>query len=68
MPKPPSSIHDAFFKQLMGDPAMAGQFLRERLPPTVAALLGDYGDSELFFGLRFAPPGISLRRKTGYAD
>ena len=34
-----SNSHDAFFKQLMSEPATAGLFLRERLPPPVAALL-----------------------------
>ena len=33
------TIHDAFFKQLMSEPATAGLFLRERLPPGIAALL-----------------------------
>lgn len=37
----PANIHDAFFKALMSEPATAGRFLRERLPPPVAALLAD---------------------------
>lgn len=34
------NIHDAFFKQVLGDPGLAGTFLRERLPPELAELLG----------------------------
>lgn len=34
------TIHDAFFKQIIGDPTMADRFLREHLPPEVVALLG----------------------------
>ena len=36
---PPGNIHDAFFKQLMREPATAGPFLRERLPAEVVSLL-----------------------------
>jgi predicted transposase/invertase (TIGR01784 family) len=32
--------HDAFFKQTLSDPRLAGTFLREHLPPEVAELLG----------------------------
>lgn len=35
-----SNIHDAFFKQVLSDPELAGTFLREHLPPEVASLLG----------------------------
>ena len=50
MPQPPSAnLHDAFFKQLMSAPETAGQFVRERLPPDVAALLAD-GPPELVPG------------------
>ncbi len=34
-----SSPHDAFFKRLLGTPQAAATFLRERLPPEVAAVL-----------------------------
>lgn len=34
------NIHDAFFKQALSDPKMAGTFLRERLPAELAELLG----------------------------
>ncbi|MDR3514311.1 MAG: Rpn family recombination-promoting nuclease/putative transposase [Azospirillaceae bacterium] len=67
------NIHDAFFKQLMSEPATAGLFLRERLPPEVAALLsceppellpGSFVDeelaqhhSDLLFRTRFAQGG-----------
>jgi predicted transposase YdaD len=34
------NIHDAFFKQALSDPLLAGTFLREHLPPDVAGLLG----------------------------
>ena len=40
MSKPPVTIHDAFFKQVIGDPVMADRFLREHLPPAVVSLLG----------------------------
>ena len=33
--------HDQFFKRLLDQPGTAGALLRERLPPEVAALLGD---------------------------
>jgi predicted transposase YdaD len=48
--------HDAFFKQVLSDTALAGTFLREHLPPEVAALLdveppelvpGSFVDEEL---------------------
>jgi len=35
-----ANIHDAFFKQVLSNPLLAGTFLREHLPPEVAALLG----------------------------
>ena len=35
-----SNVHDAFFKQVLSDPELAGTFLREHLPPEVASLLG----------------------------
>lgn len=35
-----SNIHDGFFKQSLGDPELAGTFLREHLPPDVVELLG----------------------------
>jgi predicted transposase YdaD len=41
MSKPLVNIHDAFFKQALSDPQLAGAFLREHLPTDVAALLGD---------------------------
>lgn len=41
MPKSPANIHDLFFKRVMSDPESAGQFLREHLPPDIAALLSD---------------------------
>jgi len=34
------NIHDAFFKQVLSQPDLAGTFLRERLPPELAELLG----------------------------
>lgn len=37
----PTNIHDAFFKQIMSQPETAGQFLRERLPVGVTALLSE---------------------------
>jgi predicted transposase YdaD len=40
MPKQLPNIHDAFFKQALSDPLLAGTFLREHLPPDVAGLLG----------------------------
>jgi len=36
-----ANIHDAFCKQALGDPGRAKRFLREHLPPAVAALLSD---------------------------
>jgi predicted transposase/invertase (TIGR01784 family) len=41
MSKPLVNIHDAFFKQALSDPQLAGAFLREQLPADVAALLCD---------------------------
>jgi len=35
-----SNIHDGFFKQALGDPELAGTFLREHLPADVAGMLG----------------------------
>ncbi len=35
-----TNVHDAFFKQVLGDPDLAGQFLREHLPPEISQLLG----------------------------
>lgn len=40
MSQQPTNIHDSFFKQVLADPNVAATFLRERLPPEVAALLG----------------------------
>jgi predicted transposase YdaD len=40
MPRQIANVHDAFFKQVLADPELAGQFLREQLPPEVADLLG----------------------------
>jgi len=40
MPQAPNMIHDAFFKQIMSEPQIAERFLREQLPPQLAALLG----------------------------
>jgi predicted transposase/invertase (TIGR01784 family) len=40
MPNQLANIHDGFFKQVLGDPQLAGTFLREHLPPDVAELLG----------------------------
>ena len=34
------NIHDAFFRQALGDPELAGTFLREHLPPDIAGELG----------------------------
>ena len=34
------NIHDAFFKQMLSDPELAGTFLREHLPAEVMSLLG----------------------------
>jgi Putative transposase, YhgA-like len=34
------NIHDSFFKQALDDPALAGTFLREHLPPDIVELLG----------------------------
>lgn len=41
MPNSPANIHDLFFKRVMSDPESAGQFLREHLPPGIAALLSE---------------------------
>jgi hypothetical protein len=35
-----ANIHDAFFRQSLSDPRLAGQFLREHLPPDVVGQLG----------------------------
>jgi hypothetical protein len=35
-----SNCHDAFFKRVLGEPELAGTFLREHLPADVAELLG----------------------------
>jgi hypothetical protein len=35
-----ANIHDAFFRQSLSDPTLAGKFLREHLPPGVAGQLG----------------------------
>jgi predicted transposase/invertase (TIGR01784 family) len=40
MSAPITNIHDAFFKQVLGEPELAGQFLREHLPPEVVEQLG----------------------------
>jgi predicted transposase/invertase (TIGR01784 family) len=40
MPRQLTNVHDAFFKQVLADPELAGQFLREQLPPELADLLG----------------------------
>jgi predicted transposase YdaD len=40
MSTPIANIHDAFFKQVLSDPMLAGTFLREHLPSDVAELLG----------------------------
>ena len=40
MSKQLANIHDGFFKQALGNPMLAGTFLREHLPPEVADLLG----------------------------
>lgn len=34
------NIHDAFFKQALSDPELAGRFIREHLPPPVVEQLG----------------------------
>jgi predicted transposase/invertase (TIGR01784 family) len=41
MSKPLVNIHDAFFKQALSDPQLAGAFLHEHLPAEVACLLGE---------------------------
>jgi hypothetical protein len=35
-----SNYHDAFFKRVLGDPTLAGTFLRDHLPDDVTELLG----------------------------
>ena len=40
MSKQIDNCHDAFFKRVLSDPALASTFLREHLPPGVAVLLG----------------------------
>jgi predicted transposase/invertase (TIGR01784 family) len=56
MSNQPTNIHDAFFKQVLSDPALAAPFLREHLPPEIADLrgpglpepvLGSFVDEEL---------------------
>src|ERR1700722_18925594 len=56
MSTPIANPHDAFFRQFMSKPELAGTFLREHLPPQVAQLLapelpeqvpGSYVDEEL---------------------
>jgi predicted transposase/invertase (TIGR01784 family) len=56
MSKQFANIHDAFFKQVLSDPNLAGTFLSEHLPPDVANLLdpaspepvpGSFVDEEL---------------------
>jgi hypothetical protein len=56
MSKQLANIHDAFFKQILSDPNLAGTFLSEHLPPDVAGLLdpaspepvpGSFVDEEL---------------------
>jgi predicted transposase/invertase (TIGR01784 family) len=56
MSKQVGNIHDAFFKQVLSDHALAGLFLREHLPPEVVDLLepqppervpGSFVDDEL---------------------
>jgi predicted transposase YdaD len=39
MLKPPTHLHDAFFKSFMSEPELAARFLQERLPSEVAELL-----------------------------
>jgi hypothetical protein len=39
MSKQLANIHDAFFRQILSDPNLAGTFLSEHLPPDVAGLL-----------------------------
>ena len=40
MSKQLANIHDAFFKQTLSDPELAGTFLREHLPTEIAGMLG----------------------------
>ena len=56
MSKPPANFHDAFFKQALSDPDLAGRFLREHLPEDLVELLcpeapepipGSFVDEEL---------------------
>lgn len=49
MPRPPTHLHDAFFKKFMGDPELAAKFLQEHLPSEVAELLAT-GRPELLSG------------------
>jgi predicted transposase YdaD len=39
MSKPPTQLHDAFFKSFMSEPELAGRFLQEHLPADVVELL-----------------------------
>lgn len=66
------TIHDAFFKQIIGDPMMADRFLREHLPPEVVGLLaseppealpGSFVDEEL--GQHHADLLFKVRLMTG---
>lgn len=40
MSTPIGNCHDVYFKRVLGEPALAGTFLREHLPAAVAELLG----------------------------
>jgi predicted transposase YdaD len=76
MLKPPTPLHDAFFKSFMGEPELAARFLQERLPSEVAELLaterpeplpGSFVDedlaqhhSDLLFRLRLKTGGDAL--------
>jgi predicted transposase YdaD len=72
MSKPPTKLHDAFFKSFMSEPELAGRFLQEHLPSEVMELLAP-GRPELvpgsFVDERFAPHHsdllFRLRLKTG---
>lgn len=71
-----ANIHDAFFKNFMGEPRLAQSFLREHLPPEVAELLaleaperlpGSFVDeklaqhhSDLLFRVRMKTPDEAL--------
>ena len=49
MPKPPNNLHDAFFKNFMSEPALAGRFLQEHLPSEV----GYFDDIEIIWAVSF---------------